>query len=286
MSLHEKAMLVWLNISMWTARKYDRKVSDKVAADHGARSEAGRYNKALVAREAIKAVEQRATACRNFHRDNTLPWGDNGARILPSMNFDHYSAQMRQLRADYERAVTAFVDSYPSLMEDARALLNGMFKEEDYPPAASIGARFGFAINIDPIPLAADFRVDLASNETDRIRQEIEARVQDGQAQAMHELWDRLHKAVTHMAVKLLEDPEGKKSPIFRDTLVTNLCELAALLPRLNVTNDPNLEAMVKEVEDRLCIHDPQELRDQPEVRKEVAEDAKAILDAMAGYLG
>jgi hypothetical protein len=286
MSLHNQAMLVRLAINMWTARKYDRKVSDKVAVDHGAGSDAGRYNKVLVARDAIKAIEKMAGAARTFHYENTLPWSDTGARILPSMNFDHYSAQMRQLRADFERAVTQFADSYPVLVEDARALLNGMFNEQDYPHASSIKGRFGFSITIDPIPLAADFRVDLAYDETERIRQEIETRVQEAQTEAMRSLWKRLYDAVKHMAEKLLKEREDGKSPIFHDTLVTNLCELAALLPRLNVTDDPNLEAMRKEVEDRLCVHDPQELRDQPGVRQEVAKDAKAILDSMAGYLG
>ena len=44
----ERAMLVAVHISVWTAVKHDRKVSRKVADEHGAPETAGRYNKKLL----------------------------------------------------------------------------------------------------------------------------------------------------------------------------------------------------------------------------------------------
>ena len=49
-ALSERAMLVSLSVSIWSARKYDGRISDKVAAEHGADRSMGRYAKHLIPR--------------------------------------------------------------------------------------------------------------------------------------------------------------------------------------------------------------------------------------------
>ena len=44
MELTRDAMLVYLRISAWSGRLYDREASDHVAAHHDASASAGRYN--------------------------------------------------------------------------------------------------------------------------------------------------------------------------------------------------------------------------------------------------
>ena len=55
-SLKETAMRVRPSLSMWTARKFDKKVTGKVIEDHGASKDAGRWNKLLIAQDAIKKL--------------------------------------------------------------------------------------------------------------------------------------------------------------------------------------------------------------------------------------
>ena len=43
MKLSDKALLVQLNISQWTARKYDKRATEQVAQQNGSASQAGRY---------------------------------------------------------------------------------------------------------------------------------------------------------------------------------------------------------------------------------------------------
>jgi len=287
MSLKEKAMLVRLGISQWTGRKYDRSVSEKVAADYGTTTDAGRYNKVLIANEAIKTVQQVANEARIYHYQNTLPWNDNGDRILPAMNFDHYSEKMREQRAKYEQTVREFISAYPDLVREAQARLNGMFNETDYPSPDEIKLKFNFAVDINPVPAEEDFRLELGNEETERIKAQIEERARRAQEIAMRDLWDRLYEAVKRMAGKLNEpDRENGKPPIFRDSLIKNIIDLVDLLPRLNLTNDPHLEEMRREVEARLCNYTPKELRETSMTRKTAAQDAEEILKAMSGYMG
>ena len=279
--LSEKAMLVRLTISQWSARKFDKKVSDKVARDYGASQDAGRYSKVLIAEEAIKTIAQAANEARTFHYENTLPWRDDGARILPAAQFDRYSKTLREFRSKFDRAVSDFVPRYSDYIEAAKARLNGMFESSDYPPAHEIADRYAFDTAIDPIPDAPDFRVCLQAEDFAAIQASIEARNKVALDAAMRDLWTRLHDTVSKVAERLT-DPDA----IFRDSLIQNLQELCKVLPALNLTNDPSLPRLADEVQGKLCRFAPDTLRDHKPTRAQVAEDATAILDAMRSYTG
>ena len=62
--LSSKAMLAGLNITQWAARKVDKKVTRETNDAHGAAHDAGRYNKALIAKEALAAIVAAANAAR------------------------------------------------------------------------------------------------------------------------------------------------------------------------------------------------------------------------------
>lgn len=280
-TISERAMLVKLSIAQWTARKYDKEISAKVATDYQTSSDVGRYNKVLIAEEAIKRIAQKATEARTYHYTNTLPWLDDGQRILPAANYMEYMQSMQRFRLDFETAVSEFVDSYSAYVDEARIRLNGMFKESDYPGLSELAGKYSYDIAVLPMPVSSDFRVDLGTAQTAAIREDIERRANQATEDAMKDLWNRLHETVSKMAEKLA-DEKG----IFRDSLVGNAVELCSLLPRLNITGDSRLETMRQEVERKLCSASAQELRDNPTVRADVAKNASELLDAMAGYTG
>jgi hypothetical protein len=280
MGLSDKAMLVKLSISQWTARKFDRKVTEKVEEEYNTK-EVGRFNKLLIAQEPVKAVSQIASRARQFHYENTLPWGDDQSRLLPVKNFDEYSAKMREYRREFEEAVDKFVEGYPQFMEEAKVKLNGMFNEADYPSKYDIHRKYSIAVSINPLPEADDVRIKLRDDEVERIKQDIEQRAKTAQGEAMKDLWVRLYDAVKHMASKL-SDKDAK----FKNTLVGNLVELCQLLPRLNVLNDPNLEQMRDEIEGKLCQFTPDALRKNKGDREFAAKEASNILTKMHGYMG
>jgi hypothetical protein len=288
-SLTSRAMLVNFTVCSWQARKHDKKVSDKVAADHGAQLDAGRYNKVLIARSALKALGAVQGAARDHHYKNTLPWADWGPRILPAANYWPYMEKQRGLKADFDKAATEFIGSYATYVEEAKARLNGMFDAADYPTLGALRDKFQYRIEVTPLPGAEDFRVSLGDDEQGRVRADIEERVKDATGRAIRDLWDRVHEAVEHMHDRLHNydvDESGKVvGGIFRDSMVTNLRELVELLPRLNVTGDADLEAMRKRLTEKLCAADPQTLRDDPKVRYKAKKSAEQILKDMAGYI-
>jgi hypothetical protein len=279
-SLKERVMLVFLSISQWTARKLDKKVTQEVADNHGSAIEWGRYNKSLIAKDAIRTIAQVADTARTYHYENTLPWLDTGARAITAAHYLTYTEKMRQHKSDFENAVSSFLDNYPALKEDARASLNGLYRDDDYPPVPKIQRRYAFDVQVFPLPDAADFRVDLADDVLATIRQDIEQRTQTLTGAAMRDLWTRLHDAVSHMADRL-----STKDAIFRDSLVGNIADICGLLPRLNLTQDPDLEKMRQEVESRLTMTSATALRENTGIRETTAQAAQEIMAKMAAYM-
>lgn len=283
MSISDKAMLSSVNISIWTARKHDPKVSKEVADNHNAKAgRAGRYNKCLldVKSPTYQAIYKIGNEVRKYHEEHTLPWAQDGSRILTSAIYFDYIGFMATKKSEFEHAVGEFLRDYPNLKEKAKADLNGLYKEAEYPTADDLEDKFSFDIKIFPVPTANDFRAEIDADEAAVIKERITTAVQDAQQEAIKDLWHRLHGAVTHI-VDRLSSPKS----VFRDTLIGNVEELCALLPKLNFTGDPHLTALAAEVEANLTNLNPQKLRTDPKARKDAASRAKEISAKMAAYV-
>ena len=130
------------------------------------------------------------------------------------------------------------------------------------------------------MPTVQDFRVDLGEHELERIKEETEERIREQLQAGIKDLWDRLYKVVNHMANKL-SDPDAK----FHNTLIGNAIEIVELLPKLNLTNDPDLERIRREVEQKLCRFNPDTLRQNPFIREEAASDAVRLVEEISNRM-
>jgi hypothetical protein len=181
MDLSTKAMLAAIHISLWTARKHDRKVSREVATLNGANEQAGRYNKRLFC-EAPKLDEIQTIAgrIRQYFYRVTLPWSDEGLRILPAELYFEFNAQMRDFAAEFRYAVDEFLDAYDTYVKEAQPMLGSLFRLKDYPPAEKVKEKFALRPEILPIPTGDDFRVSLSEDEQARIARDIDASTSRG----------------------------------------------------------------------------------------------------------
>ena len=82
------------------------------------------------------------------------------------------------------------------------------------------------------------------------VAREIDSNVRQSLVRGTEDLWSRLRDVVSHM-VDRLNEPESR----FHATLVTNIFDLVDLLPRLNVTDDPELNRFAEEARQKLCTY-------------------------------
>ncbi len=302
-SLASKAMLSSVSIRVWPASKYDPNATEEIALRHKAQKDAGRYNKKLVPREALEELNQIAGEARQDHYFLTLPWSDEGFRVLPAATYMEHAEKMRGHLARFEPAVNRFEAGFADLVtEQSRehSRLGTLFNIDDYPGmhleengkmsllrAPELRSKFSFETKVMPLPDASDFRVSLGEEDRQRVKRQIEASLQASLQVGTRDLWQRLYQVVRHMSDRLTEYnamEKGKGRKLY-DSWISNIVEIVDVLPRLNITRDTDLERMASEVRASLLV-DPDELRKSESACTDTAKVATAIAERMAAYMG
>jgi len=287
MDLTRDAMLVSLRISAWSGRLYDREASDHVAAHHDASSSAGRYNKRLLPKAALAALNATMNETRIQHYAQSLPWDDKGSRLLTVDNYEHYTGIMDALRERLVRQRARFIEDYDDYVEQARLDLGKLFRIGEYPSKEDLRDRFSIRYRIAPVPDADHFIAKLASDDTDRVKRDIKSHIEEQLHDAVGDLYRRLAEAVERVSERLNEDGDGKPL-VFRDTMISNIRDLVDVVPRLNIFGDQRLARLCQQVKDRIAGVEPDSLRPSrtfdPVVRNRVKRDADALMEQFAGY--
>jgi hypothetical protein len=282
-SIDTCAMIVEFNASVWTARKLDRKTTDEVIVNkHAKATDAARVNKHLLAgRNELEQINKYVAATRGFVYDNTLPWSDNGQRLLPALRFMWFDQSMRERQDEFDKMVLEFVKVYPTLITAQAMALGSMFNRDDFPSPNEIRAKFGWSLGYLPVPTAGDFRIDVGNKAQAELQERLEELANKRVADAHKSLWDRLNEHLGRMLDRLQVDViAGEEKPRkFHDTLVTNGLELCDLLKGLNITGDQDLENARASLERVLLGLDPNDLRKDMITRQGVLKEVKAITD-------
>jgi hypothetical protein len=275
-SIASSAVLVDLNISVWTARKLDKSVSKEIDQRKSTTTKAGNYNKNLLAGATQLAdITKLAGEIRDWHAKQTLPWADAGTRLLPMENFFDYKAQLSTYEAEFKQRVDTFIQEYPNIITVMAYRLGQLFNKDEYPEASKIANKFNLRYTIMPVPETGDFRINIESDIKAQLQAEYEEAYNSRVSVAMQDAWSRLHSTMEHMIERL----GGNEKKIFRDSLIDNALELTQLLTKLNVTNDPKLEVAREKLEQALMGVTPDDLRNSEGAREEVMSRVNEIMN-------
>lgn len=289
-NISEKAMLVSLHIGAYSGMMFDRAVSEEVNESFKAdKTNAGRYNKRLIATSFLTGVSSAHSTARKVHRLFTLPWDDDGSRILSNKSYIEYMKRMRVCQRAVETEVDKFVAGLPEYIKEAKVRLGGMFDANDYPSLDELKEKFKFETEIEPVPIGSDFRAKLSEADTKVIIRDIERRCNMRLEKAMNDIFERVAEKVGKLAEKLREykpsadgtAAQGRIHP----TLVYGIYELAEMLPSLNVMDDPRIEQLQKQLLTELTDTSPEVLRADAKERQATISRAEKILKKVEGYM-
>ena len=271
------AMLVDLNISMWTGRKMDKKVSEEIDASKSTKARAGNYHKKLLAgSDKLEKVQKIATAVRTWNYQQTLPWSDGGSRLLPMKSFFDYKQTLNNFENQYNDAVNDFLTEYPQLVSGSAFTLGDLFDRGEYPDVEELRNKFRFKYVFCPVPDAGDFRIDVEEQAKNELQQQYKEYYDVKLADAMKDAWDRLHDTLTHLSERMDYTDENKKK--FWDSTITNATDLCGLLTSLNITNDPKMEHARQQLEKALSGVDASDIRESEAIRSSVKSKVDDIL--------
>jgi len=289
-SLAERTLLVTLRIGIWTGQVHDQDITDEVAENHKAdQNDAGRYIKRLMPKDWLKPVHGAAGVLRRQHKLLTLPWEDDGARIISTRGHEDYIKSMKPLRQSFDTIVEEACSAYPAAVKTSRVRLGTAYNKDEYPDVSEIKAKFWVDIETKGLPEATDFRAKMSDASSAAIVKDIERRQKERLTKALSDVFARIVVNVekVHERLSVYKPGEGLAGPdgVFRDTLISNIRTFADTIDTLNIADDPALNDMKNRLVADICKYEPQRLRDDAKARNEVVKRSEALLKKARAYL-
>jgi len=284
-SISSAAMIVDFNASVWTARKKDRKASEDVTDANHADKGVANVSKNLLGNCAeLDAVQKFAANVRNMHYSMTMPWSDNGSRLLTTAQYFKYHEAMTDLQQEFYRLVEQFLQVYEWKIMEAQAKLGDMFNRDEYPTRAGLESKFAFRMAYIPLPDSGDFRIDIGNEGMVQIQAQYEAQYAAQIKGAMNDVWKRLHDNLTTLVRQLDVDEKGKGNRLF-DTVFDGALALTDMLRTCNVTGDSQMEAMRLKLEQAFTTNNQpvnlHQIKNSPTLRANTQEKLTAAIAAL-----
>jgi len=283
-SISSSAMLVQLNVSVWTARKKDKAATAKVAREAGASDKAGTYNKNILAGcTELEDLQRFVGNARNDHYAMTAPWSDMGLRLIPTTAFFDYVNHMTGLEQEYWRLYKLFEDAYQWRTSTAMAELGNMFDHNEYPPVDEIRRKFGWTLSKQPVPESGHFSLDMPNEQQEMLKREYDE-FYGAQLQGVaNDIWSRLKKNLETVLRQLSPKDEfdangNQKYNRLYDSVFDTSLELIRMMRDFNVTGDTRMTAIADQLENTLYGVNTDALKNSESLRLEKQQEVKDII--------
>ena len=291
MSIKNHAMLVSLSVGKPQMTKKDEKATVSAEVANNAYG-AGQYRKDLYPKSLVQPIMSVESSARAYIEGTTYKW-TRTENLLPTARFMEFTERIGKFQVEFDQCVTAFLNNWSNVMQQAQQHQGDLFDASAYPDLTDLRSDFRFRVHYRPVTDAQDFRVAMQDDEMDALRAEVEQATKESMDNMMRAPLERLKDVVQKLhdiTNKTDRETVNKRTgitevrpPIFRDSVCENIMEEIALLQAFADVLPFEITSLARTVVD-VTPH-PQQLRDNPEKRKEVGVQTAALLDSINAML-
>jgi hypothetical protein len=276
-TISSSALRVGLSLSVPTMRKMDKKATRDVIAHNHAQTGSANVSKKLIKSTAHEDMTKLVASMRAYHRDQTVPWGDMGDRLVSNQHLIDYKNNMAQLEAEFWDGAQQILADYPQAVAQAQLQLGDMFNEGEYPSVEVLRRKFKFSLVFEAVPDVGDFRVDIGNQAASEMREQYKQVLSDRINAVHQDLAERLAEPLQRMS-RGLDYHEGEKPSGFRDTLVDNVLSIVDLMRTCNLNGNAHIADIQKDLRATLKGVTPDGLRRDPNLRADTKRRVDAII--------
>jgi hypothetical protein len=285
-SLATSAVLVSAEVSVWSATKQDRIISNEVTTAKKADHSAGRYVKNLLADDPThKQLLNYRQTVYNWLRRSTYDWSGS-LRLLPVINLPKFKTEFHQHEKSYFALRDAFLDRYPTIVSNMAFKQGDMFDRSEYPSVDQIKDKFRIRLYVAEVPtsdyrcsIAEDLAEDLKLTYQKQINDEIVPQVMADIASQFIEVMESISHCcgVDEISSSSTGEVKTKKRKIY-DTTIEKARGLCETFREFNLTNDADLEKASVSLENVLRGVGADDIRESDAVRESVRKGVDDIL--------
>jgi hypothetical protein len=285
-SLATSAVLVNAEVSVWSATKQDRVISNEVTTAKKADHSAGRYVKNLLADDPThKQLLNYRQTVYNWLRRSTYDW--NGSlRLLPVVNLPKFKTEFQHHEKSYFALRDAFLAKYPQIVSNMAFKQGDMFDRSEYPSVDQIKDKFRIRLYVAEVPqsdfrcsIAQDLAEDLKITYQKQVNDEIVPQVMADIANQFMEVMESISHCCGVDEISSSTDGEvkTKKRKIY-ETTVDKAKDLCSTFRSFNLTNDEELAKASVSLEKVLGNISAEDIRESDAVRESVKKGVDDIL--------
>jgi hypothetical protein len=291
-SLATSAVLVNAEVSVWSATKQDRVISNEVTTAKKADHSAGRYVKNLLADDPThKQLLNYRQTVYNWLRRSTYDW--NGSlRLLPVVNLPKFKAEFQQHEKSYFALRDEFLNRYPTIVSNMAFKQGDMFDRNEYPSVDQIKDKFRIRLYVAEVP-QSDFRCSIAQDLADdlkttyqkQVNDEIVPQVMADIASQFMEVMESISHCcgVDEISTSTNGEVKTKKRKIY-ETTVDKAKDLCETFRSFNLTNDEQLAKASASLEKVLSGVSAEDIRESDAVRESVKQGVDDILGKFGSF--
>jgi hypothetical protein len=288
-SLASSAVLVSVDISVWSATKQDRGISDEVTTAKNADKSAGRYVKNLLANHPKhKAVVNYRQTIYNWLQRRTYKWNQS-QQLLPSVDVPKFKQEYHEHELAFHSLVDCLIADYDGIVSDMAFKQGTMFNRTDYPTAEQVHAKFSLNLYVSEVPMN-DFRCGIAQDIADDLFTTYTKQshgIIDSIAQEQSERLVEVMESISHCCGVDESEVNGelrtKRRKIYEGT-IQKARDYIESFKRFNLKNDSGLEQARLSLEKVLDGVKAEDIRDSDAVRHHVKEGIDDILSKFGSF--
>jgi hypothetical protein len=291
-SLATSAVLVSVDVNVWSATKQDRGISNEVTTAKKASASAGRYVKNLLAdHPKHKALVNYRQTIYNWVKRRTYRW-NNTQDLLPSVDVPKFKQEYHEHEASFRNLLVDFLHDYDSIVSDMAFKQGDMVARNDYPAKEELASKFGVRLFVAEVPMN-DFRCGIAQDIADDLMETYSRQAEEIVSHVMMEQQSRfveVMKSISHCCgydETGVDDNTGetktKKRKIY-DTTILKAKEMCETFKGFNLSGNKELEEARASLEKALSGVDAETIRESDAVRVAVKEDIDSILSKFGSF--
>jgi hypothetical protein len=291
MSLKDNALIVSLVVNKPQMTKVDAKGTNAAERANNA-SNAGEYRKKLYPSHLTAPIRNIESAARSYMERHAYQWA-RGEYLLPSTRFIEFMEGMGKYELQFDQAVTAFMQNWVNVLDDAQRTQGDMFDGNDYPDVTELRRRYNFEVLVKPVTDGSDFRVQMQEDEIGTLKAKAEKQANDRMNDLLTEPLKRLRTVISRLNETMGKDDRvvtdkrtgmvEAKSPIFRDSVCDDIAHEISLLYDFMEVMPANVASLALDVAAKTPT--PDELRNSKAAREKTEADTSALLATIDSLL-
>ena len=242
-----------------------------------------KVSKTLLDSPELRAITKADAKLRIWIKNVCHPF-EKGIVLVPYALVERVTAKLQEYRIERNALVDEFVKAYPALQRQAKQNLGSQYRDKDYPKSEYVKNVFRFGYTLTTVVVPGELR-----NVSEKLfldeKKHREEQFKVASEEITKLMRETLYKLVSSLQEKLEPTEEGKRRVVKQNGL-NKMQAFFDIFDLKNVTNDVQLDALVRQARELLDGTTAERIRSDEELSTKIHDGMQDITTKLVALIG